>query len=66
MLIVKVEWFKLDFNDDLEIKNIRLDYFINQRDYGAKDNNNLLPYSFDFYKLAPLKIGEAYIYINYS
>ena len=65
-LIVLVEWFKLNFDDDNDIKKIRLEYFENQRDYGKKDTNNLIPYSFDFYKLAPLKIGEAIVEINYA
>ena len=66
VLVVKVEWFKLNFDDDPDLKDIRLAYFINQRDKGAKDNNNLLPYSFDFYKLAPQKVCEMYININYA
>ena len=65
-LVVLVEWFKLDFDADDEIKKIRLEYFENQRDFGRANTNNLLPYSFDFYKLAPLKIGEAIVEINYA
>lgn len=65
-LVVLIEWFKLDFNADDEIKKIRLEYFENQKNFGRANTNNLLPYSFDFYKLAPLKIEEAIIEINYA
>lgn len=65
-LVVLVEWFKLDFDADQEIKKIRLEYFENQKNFGKANTNNLLPYSFDFYKLAPLKIGEATVEINYA
>lgn len=65
-LEILVEWFSIDFDDEPDIKDIRLKYFENQRDYGRKDNNNLLPNSFDFYKLCPLKLEEDIISINYE
>lgn len=65
-IVIKIDWYKLDFDSDEEIKNIRLEYFENQKTLGKKDTNNLLPNSFDFYKLAPLKIYEHVIEINYD
>ena len=65
-LTISIEWFKIDFDDDEELKKIRLDYFENQKKFGKKDTNNLLPYSFDFFKLSPLKINETIIKINYG
>lgn len=64
-LNILVEWFKIDFKDD-EIKSIQLEYFENQHNFGKKSHSNLLPNSYDFYKLCPLKISEATISINYA
>ena len=64
-LIIKLEWFKLDFND-LEIKDEQLKYFRNQVEHGRKPHCNLLPYSYDFYKLCPIKIDEKDVIINYK
>ena len=61
----ELEWFKIDF-DDKKIRDIQLDYFKNQKAKGKKDHCNLLPYSFDFYKLCPKKLSTVTIRINYS
>lgn len=65
-LTVLIEWFKLDFENDLSIKDIRLKYFENQKEQGKANTCNLLPNSYDFFKLNPLKIAEAKIKINYA
>ena len=58
-ITIKMEWFKVDFTDK-DIKYIKLKYF------GRKPHCNLLPYSYDFYKLCPTKIDEKNIIINYA
>jgi len=65
-LTVLMEWFKLDFENDMSIKDIRLKYFKNQKNKGRANTCNLLPNSYDFFKLNPLKIAEAKITINYA
>lgn len=65
LLTLLIEWFKVDFSDR-DIKQIQLNYFRNQVKYGKKTTANLLPNSFDFYKLCPLKISEMTIEINYN
>lgn len=64
-ITVKLEWFKVEFTDD-EIKNIQLEYFKNQVNFGRKPHCNLLPKSYDFYKLCPTKIDDKNIIINYK
>lgn len=66
VLEISIEWFKINFDSDKTIKKIKLDYFINQNEFGKKKLNNLVPYSFDFYKLVPLKINETTIKIDYA
>lgn len=63
-LQIKACWYKLTF--DTELKNTQLEYFKNQVNGGKKDTCNLLPNSFDFFKLCPLKIHEISISINYA
>lgn len=65
LLEIELEWFTVDFNDKL-IKNKQLEYFINQKTKGKAAHCNLLPYSFDFYKLCPKKIHDATITLNYA
>lgn len=65
-LEVSIQWYSLDFEDDEEIKEIRLDYFRNQLRLGKKDTCNLLPNSYDFYKLNPIKIAVGRVTINYD
>lgn len=64
-ITIYMEWFEINFNDE-EIREEQLKYFKNQYELGAKNNCNLLPNSFDFYKLCPQKIYEAKIIINYA
>lgn len=64
-ITIKMEWFKVDFTDK-DIKSIQLKYFENQVEFGRKPHCNLLPYSYDFYKLCPTKIDEKNIIINYA
>lgn len=63
-LNLKACWYKLQF--DTELREIQLEYFVNQAKNGKKTTCNLLPNSFDFFKLCPLKIHEVDIKINYS
>jgi len=65
LLRIKMEWFKITF-DDPNILDIQLEYFNNQNDFGRKPHCNLLPYSYDFYKLCPKKIDETVLEINYA
>lgn len=64
-ITIKLERFKTEFSDD-KIRAIQLKYFQNQKELGKKDHCNLLPYSFDFYKLCPEKIDDFNININYN
>lgn len=64
-LEIKLEWFTVDFEDE-SIKMNQLEYFINQKDKGRRAHCNLLPYSYDFYKIHPKQIFEATININYA
>lgn len=64
-ITIKLEWFITDFLDD-EIKKYQLEYFENQNNKGKKPHCNLLPYSYDFYKLCPKKIDEKNIVISYA
>ena len=64
-ITIKQEWFIIDFLDD-EIRDIQLKYFQNQAELGRKAHCNLLPYSYDFYKLCPKKIDDKNIEINYG
>ena len=64
-ITIRLEWFVIDFNDK-KIKEIQLDYFKTQKEMGKKDTCNLLPKSYDFYKLCPRKIDEKTIEINYE
>jgi hypothetical protein len=52
-----LEWFKIKF-DNIKIRDTQLLYFKNQADFGRKAHCNLLPNSYDFYKLCPLKIAN--------
>lgn len=54
---ILLKWFKLEFNDS-RIKKIQLEYFETQKAKG-KGHCNLLPCSFDFYKLAPTPVSEV-------
>ncbi len=65
-LNIKIEFFEVDFMKKDEYLNIRLEYFNNQATKGRNTTANLLPYSYDFYKLTPLKIYEVDAAINYS
>ena len=61
---IQLEWFKIDFSND-KLKDIQLEYFITQKEKG-KGHCNLLPYSFDFYKLAPTKISDIFVSFSIS
>ena len=65
LLKLQLEQFEIDFNND-DVKEIQLDYFRNQALKGKKSHCNLLPNSFDFYKLAPKKISHNIVELNYS
>jgi len=62
-LAIHLEWFYISF-DKREYKKIQLEYFENQNKKGKKAHCNLLPYSFDFYKLIPIKISDINIQIS--
>lgn len=64
-IIIKLDWYKIDFNDK-DTKEIKLSYFKEQAKSGKKDHCNLLPLSFDFYKLCPALIDIIYIEFNYD
>lgn len=55
----------VDF-DDKELFNVKRDYFKNQVEKGSKPHCNLLPDSFDFYKLVPKKLIEVLVGIDFS
>lgn len=46
---ILLEWFDVSFEDD-EVREIKLQYFINQSTKGKKTTANLLPNSYDFFK----------------
>lgn len=54
-LSIQTDWYKIKFDD--ELTDIRIQYFKNQY-YGSDKSNtcNLLPLSYNFYKLCPLKL----------
>lgn len=68
----------VDLNEDIEcnkflldnntnsIKDIRLDYFRNQLYHGKKAHCNLLPNSFDYYKLCPTRLFEIKVSFNHK
>lgn len=64
-IVVKLNWYKIDFNDK-KLKKIKLDYFIQQAKKGKKQTCNLVPFSFDFYKLCPALVDIIYIELNYD
>ena len=64
-ITVKMEWFQVEFNDP-QIKNIQLQYFKNQNELGKKPHCNLLPLSYDFYKLCPKKVDDYEVVVNYG
>lgn len=64
-LIVGLNWYKIDFKNK-DTKNIKLDYFKEQAKSGKKSICNLLPFSFDFYKLCPVLVDTVYIELNYD
>ena len=64
-IIIKMHWYKIDFTNP-KIINYQLKYFTNQLDFGKKAHCNLLPNSYDFYKLCPKDLCETRIEINYK
>jgi hypothetical protein len=62
---IKLEWFIIDFNNE-EIKETQLLYFKNQKNKGRKPHANLLPNSYDFFKLCPFKFLETIITIDFD
>ena len=64
-LVVKLNWYKIDFNDK-KLKKIKLDYFRQQAKKGKKTTCNLLPFSFDFYKLCPVLVDIVCIELDYN
>jgi len=62
---IKLEWFKVEF-DDNRVLTQQIQYFTNQNELGKKAHCNLLPYSYDFYKLCPTKIDDINIVISYD
>lgn len=57
--------YKISFNDE-EILNHQLEYFLNQKNKSKSNHCNLLPNSFDFYKLCPEMIDSFFIKLNYK
>lgn len=64
-LLIELAWYRIDFKDK-NTKKIKLDYFIKQAKEGKKQNCNLLPFSFDFYKLCPVLVDLVDIELNYD
>ena len=64
-ITVIMHWFRVDFSDN-DIKDNQLEYFRNQVNYGKANTCNLLPDSFDFFKLNPTQFSEAKIIIRYD
>lgn len=62
---IMLDWYKIDFKDP-EIIEHQLKYFQNQKNYGRKSHSNLLPLSYDFYKLSPKQVDKINIILNYS
>jgi hypothetical protein len=62
---IHLSLYKIDFSDQ-ETRNIKLDYFKKQAKNGKKPNCNLLPFSFDFFKLCPVLIDSFRIRLNYE
>ncbi len=58
-------FYSVDF-EDKSLNEIKRDYFRNQLEKGSKPHCNLLPDSFDFYKLVPQKLLDATVYICFS
>lgn len=64
-ITIVLRWFRVDF-DDPDISDYQLEYFRNQVSEGKANTCNLLPDSFDFYKLRPLQFTETTISLNYA
>ena len=60
-----MRWYIISFSDD-NILDTQLEYFRNQITKGKQNTCNLLPESFDFYKLRPQQFAETSIAINYA
>lgn len=50
----------------INLKDIRLEYFRNQLEKGSKAHCNLLPNSYDYYKLCPTRLCDIVISFNYK
>ena len=57
ILTVHLEWFYISF-ENAKYRGKQMEYFENQASKGRKAHCNLLPNSFDFYKLVPTKISD--------
>jgi len=64
-LTVGLAWYKIEF-DNKDIKKIQFDYFKKQAKSGKKPICNLLPFSFDFYKLCPVLVDMITIELDYD
>lgn len=64
-VVFSLSFYSVDF-DDKELFNIKRDYFKNQVEKGSKPHCNLLPDSFDFYKLVPQKLVEVLVGVDFS
>lgn len=64
-ILIHFRWFKISFENKKIVKK-QLLYFENQAKYGKKNTCNLLPYSFDFFKLCPTYLEEIIMSINYK
>ena len=64
-VVFALSFSSVDF-DDKELFNVKRDYFKNQVEKGSKPHCNLLPDSFDFYKLVPKKLIEVLVGIDFS
>lgn len=62
-LKIKMNWYKINFIDDLVDEKLK--YFYNQYNNGSS-TCNLLPNSYDFYKLNPDRLCEIIISLNFS
>ena len=63
-LAVAMDWYRIDFKDK-DTREIKLEYFRRQAEDGSKPTCNLLPRSYDFFKLCPVLLDTIHIDINY-
>lgn len=63
---VNIKTYLIDLNVDEELKQIKETYFKNQATKGKKSHCNLLPNSYDFYKLCPIPVCSYDIVFDFT